>query len=83
MIKGDTMTAADGVGTMTIAAEVEAEVEAGITMITASLWIRVGLDLGIEEAGMDHQESEEVGLKKFHYLYDKFTLMHLLLLLFD
>jgi len=77
------MTAADGVGTMTTAAEVEAEVEAGITMITASLWIRVGLDLEIEEAGMDHQESEEVGLKKIHYLYDKFTLMHLLLLLFD
>jgi hypothetical protein len=64
-IKGvDAMTTAGGIGTMTAAAEVEAEVEAGITMITASLWIRVGIDLGIEEVGMDHREGKGVGLEK-------------------
>jgi hypothetical protein len=65
MIKGmaimTEVTVVDGVGTLTPVGEVEAEAE--VTTINASLWIQVGLVLGIEVAGMDHPEDEEVGLE--------------------
>ena len=65
MIQGmATMTevpAADGAGTVTAMGEVE--VEAGVTMINASLWIQAGPGLGIEVAGMDRREDEEVGIE--------------------
>jgi len=65
------VTAADGVGMVTLAAAVEVEVEA--MTISASLWIRVGEGLGIEVVGMDRREGDEAGVELFHYLYDMFV----------
>jgi hypothetical protein len=60
----------DEVGTVTAAAEAEAEVEKGTTTISASLWMQVGLLPGVEVVGMDRREgAEEVGLE-LHYSYD-------------